>query len=212
MDHPAARAQMVAQHIASRNITDPAVLDAMQSVPRHLFIPEDNRDLAYRDGPVAIGRGQTISQPYLVAYMTQRLQAGPGVRVLEIGTGSGYQAAVLAHLGATVYSIEILPDIAQRAEETLEALGYGMVRLKVGDGLYGWEEAMPFDRIIVTAAPPDLPHPLPEQLKPGGFMLVPTGDRKSQTLWQYTRGASEWIRERLSPVRFVPMTGDVSEA
>ena len=211
MNHAAARARMVEQHIASRQISDSRVLDAMRTVPRHLFIPEANRDLAYRDGPVGIGRGQTISQPYLVAYMSQMLVAGPGTRVLEIGTGSGYQAAILAHLGATVYSVEILPDIAERARSTLASNGYGGVHLRVGDGLYGWEEKMPFDRIIVTAAPQDLPHPLPEQLRVGGFMLVPTGDRRAQTLWRYTRRPEEWVRESLTPVLFVPMTGDVSE-
>jgi len=210
MDHAAARLQMVRQHIAPRKVTDAKVLQAMAEVPRHLFIPEDNRDLAYRDGPVGIGRGQTISQPYLVAYMTQMLQVGPGVKVLEIGTGSGYQTAVLAHMGATVYSVEILPDIAQRASEVLHTTGYTDVRLKVGDGLYGWEERMPFDRIIVTAAPHEIPHPLPEQLKQGGFMLVPTGDRRAQVLWRVRRTPTELERERLLPVLFVPMTGDVS--
>jgi len=210
MDHAAARQQMVAQHIAPRGVTDPAVLQAMAEVPRHLFIPQDNRDLTYRDGPVGIGRGQTISQPYLVAYMSQVLQVGPGDKVLEIGTGSGYQTAVLAHIGATVYSVEILPDIAQRAAETLKSIGYTNVHLKVGDGLYGWEERMPFDRIIVTASPAEIPHTLAEQLRQGGFMLVPTGDRREQTLWRVTRRPENWEQERLLPVLFVPMTGDVS--
>jgi len=201
---------MVAQHIASRQITDSPVLDAMISVPRHLFIPEDNRDLAYRDGPVGIGRGQTISQPYLVAYMSQLLHVGPGSKVLEIGTGSGYQTAILAHLGCTVYSVEILAPLAERAKKTLQDNGYGSVHLKTGDGLYGWEEAMPFDRIIVTAAPHDIPLPLPDQLKVGGFMLVPTGDRRAQTLYKYTRKPDGWSKESLSPVLFVPMTGDVA--
>jgi len=211
MNHAAARHRMVEQQIVARQITSAQVLDAMRTVPRHLFIPEDNRDLAYRDGPVGIGRGQTISQPYLVAYMSQMLAIGPGSRVLEIGTGSGYQTAILAHLGAKVYSVEILPDLAERAAKTLRDNGYADVHLKVGDGLYGWEDAMPFDRIIVTAAPQEIPHPLPEQLKVGGFMMVPTGDRRQQTLWRYTRRPQEWSRESLTPVLFVPMTGDVSE-
>jgi protein-L-isoaspartate(D-aspartate) O-methyltransferase len=211
MDHAAARARMVEQHIASRKINDARVLEAMAQVPRHLFIPENNRDLCYRDGPVGIGRGQTISQPYLVALMSQLLVVGPGTKVLEIGTGSGYQAAVLAHMGATVYSVEILQDIAEGAAQTLAENGYGQVKLKLADGLYGWEEAMPFDRIIVTAAPAQIPHPLPQQLRIGGFMLVPTGDRRQQTLYRYTRRELEWAQESLAPVLFVPMTGDVSE-
>ena len=211
MDHAAARALMVEQHIAPRHISDPRVLDAMRSVPRHLFIPEANRDLTYRDGPVGIGRGQTISQPYLVAYMSQMMVVGPGTKVLEIGTGSGYQAAILAHMGATVYSVEILPDIAERAATTLAESGYTSVHLKVGDGLYGWEEKAPFDRIIVTASPAGIPHPLPQQLRQGGFMLVPTGDRKEQMLYRYTRRPHEWVQDSLTPVLFVPMTGDVSE-
>jgi protein-L-isoaspartate(D-aspartate) O-methyltransferase len=140
------------------------------------------------------------------------LVIGPGSKVLEIGTGSGYQTAILAHLGATVYSVEILPDLAERAALTLAEVGASGVHLRVSDGLYGWEEAAPFDRIIVTAAPRDIPQPLTEQLKVGGFMLVPTGDRRAQTLWRYKRDAHEWRQDSLSSVLFVPMTGDVSES
>jgi protein-L-isoaspartate(D-aspartate) O-methyltransferase len=210
MDHAAARHQMVEQQIIRRHIRVHQVLDAMRTVPRHLFIPEANRDLAYRDGPVGIGRGQTISQPYLVAYMSQMLVGGPGIRVLEIGTGSGYQSAILAHLGAEVHSIEIIPELAQRAATTLKTLGYGAVQLHVADGCYGLPDQAPFDRIIVTAAPAKIPPALSNQLAIGGSMLVPTGDRKAQTLWRTTRRKHEWAQDSLSQVLFVPMTGDVN--
>lgn len=209
MDHAAARDRMVEQQIIRRHIRDHRVLDAMRTVPRHQFIPEANRDLAYRDGPVGIGRGQTISQPYLVAFMSEMLVVGPGTRVLEIGTGSGYQAAILAHLGAEVHSIEIISELAERAAATLESLGYGVVQLHVADGCYGLPDQAPFDRIIVTAAPAKIPTALSNQLVIGGSMLVPTGDRKAQTLWRTTRRKYEWAMDSLSQVLFVPMTGDV---
>jgi protein-L-isoaspartate(D-aspartate) O-methyltransferase len=201
---------MVAQQIAAQGITDVRVLAAMKQVPRHLFIPTDNRDLSYCDSPVGIGQGQTISQPYLVALMSERLQLEPGMRVLEIGTGSGYQAAILHHMGAQVHSIEIRPELARRAAATLAQTGFSGVQLQQGDGLYGWDQAARFERIIVTAAPADIPHPLPEQLHTGGFMLVPTGNRVAQTLFRYTRGEKDWHCEALAAVRFVPMTGDVA--
>ncbi len=202
---------MVAQQMIPRGIRNPAVLDAMRSVPRHLFIPPDNRDLSYRDGPVGIGRGQTISQPYLVAYMSEQLQLQPGMRVLEIGTGSGYQTAVLVHLGAEVHSIEILDTIADSAAARLTETGYGAAHLLHSDGLAGWEPDRLFDRIIVTASPPEVPTPLVQQLSPGGIMLVPVGNRRQQTLLRITKTHTGWSEDKLLPVLFVPMTGEVQQ-
>ena len=170
-----ARRQMVEEQLASRDITDRRVLAAMGKVPRHLFVPAAQRSQAYADYPLPIGEGQTISQPYIVAVMTQFLGLEGGEKVLEVGTGSGYQAAVLAELGARVYSIEINPVLAGRAARTLEEAGYGHVRVKSGDGFFGWPEEAPFDAIIVTAAPETVPPALFEQLKEGGRLVIPLG-------------------------------------
>jgi len=182
----------------------------MRRVPRHEFMPENVRPLAYYDRPVPIGLGQTISQPYIVALMTELAAVGRGSRVLEIGTGSGYQAAVLAELGADVYSIEILAPLQERAVEILARLGYGQVKTRVGDGYMGWPEAAPFDAIIVTAAPARVPEPLKQQLKVGGRLVLPVG-RVDQELEVITRTALGFSERSVIPVRFVPMTGKADE-
>jgi protein-L-isoaspartate(D-aspartate) O-methyltransferase len=205
-DRDAERRRMVDEQLLGRDITSPRVLEAMRKVPRHLFIPEPQRSRAYDDSPVPIGLGQTISQPYIVAFMTQALDLEPGHRVLEIGTGSGYQAAVLAEISREVYSIEVLPELADRARETLAALGYRHVRLRTGNGYLGWPEHAPFDRIIVTAAPPEVPPALIEQLKVGGLMAIPVGTVE-QHLRILRRTATGMETLRTLPVRFVPMTG-----
>jgi protein-L-isoaspartate(D-aspartate) O-methyltransferase len=205
-DRQAERRRMVDDQLLGRDITSPRVLEAMRKVPRHLFIPEPQRNRAYDDSPVPIGLGQTISQPYIVAFMTQALDVEPGHRVLEIGTGSGYQAAVLAEITREVYSIEVVPELADRARETLAALGYRDVRLRTGNGYLGWPEEAPFDRIIVTAAPPEIPPALIEQLKIGGLMAIPVGT-VDQDLRILRRTATGLETLRTLPVRFVPMTG-----
>ncbi len=197
---------MVDQQLLGRDITSLRVLEAMRKVPRHLFIPEPQRGRAYDDSPVPIGLGQTISQPYIVAFMTQALDVEPGHRVLEIGTGSGYQAAVLAEITREVYSIEVLPELAERAKATLTALGYRNVRLRTGNGYLGWPEHAPFDRIIVTAAPPEVPPALVQQLKIGGLMAIPVGTVE-QDLRILRRTATGMETLQALPVRFVPMTG-----
>ncbi|MGB9722944.1 MAG: protein-L-isoaspartate(D-aspartate) O-methyltransferase [Chloroflexia bacterium] len=203
------RLQMVEETIVARGVSDPDVLRAMRTVPRHLFVPPEYLDLAYDDRPLPIGYGQTISQPYIVAWMTELLQLKPGEKVLEIGTGSGYQAAVLAELGdVEVYSIEIIPELAQQAAERLQRLGYGRVHLTQGDGYFGWPEHAPYDAIIVTAAPDHLPPPLVEQLREGGRLVIPIGPRGGwQTLWRFTKKAGEVKAEALDYVSFVPLTG-----
>jgi len=182
-------------------------MDAMARVPRHLFVPPAHRHDAYLDIPLPIGHDQTISQPYIVALMTQACQIGPHSRVLEIGTGSGYQAAVLAQLGAEVYSIEIIPELAKSADERLKRLGYPVV-VTQGDGYYGWQEHAPFDAIIVAAAPDHVPQPLVRQLKEGGRLVIPIGPQGSyQTLWQFTRRGDDLEAVNLGGVAFVPLTG-----
>jgi protein-L-isoaspartate(D-aspartate) O-methyltransferase len=178
----AARQRMVRDQLAApaRDITNARVLAAMGKVPRHEFVPEHLRAQAYEDGPLPIGHGQTISQPYIVAFMTERLEVKPNERVLEIGTGSGYQAAVLSELGAQVYTIEIIEDLANRAAADLQRLGYTNVHVRAGDGFRGWPEAAPFDAIIVTCAPEKVPRPLIDQLKDGGRMILPLGPLRSQ--------------------------------
>jgi protein-L-isoaspartate(D-aspartate) O-methyltransferase len=209
-DRQAERRRMVDDQLLGRDITSPRVLEAMRKVPRHRFIPEPQRARAYDDSAVPIGLGQTISQPYIVAFMTQALDVAPGHRVLEIGTGSGYQAAVLAEITREVYSIEVLPELAERARETLTALGYRDVRLRTGNGYLGWPEEAPFDRIIVTAAPPEIPPALIEQLKVGGLMAIPVGTVE-QDLRILRRTAAGLETLRTLPVRFVPMTGRPAE-
>jgi protein-L-isoaspartate(D-aspartate) O-methyltransferase len=187
----------------------PAVIAAMDRVERHEFVPEALRALAYEDRPLPIGYGQTISQPYIVALMTDLLELMPGDRVLEIGTGSGYQAAVLAELGLEVYSIEIVPELGDEAAARLDRLGYDKVATRVGDGYDGWPERAPFDGLVVTAAAGHVPPPLIEQLKPGGRMVIPVGEPfRVQHLVLITKAADGTLRSRqLLPVRFVPLTG-----
>lgn len=202
------RRDMVELQIRDRGISQPAVLRAMESVPRHLFVPEDRRDQAYTDGPLPIGWGQTISQPYIVALMTQLLDLGPHDKVLEIGTGSGYHAAVLSRVAGEVYTIEILDQLGRQAKSTLQQLGYGNVHTKVGDGYQGWPDEQPFDAIILTAAPPKIPQPLIDQLKMGGRMVVPVGSYL-QDLKLITKTPQGLVQRTVAPVRFVPMTGEV---
>ena len=207
----AQREQMVVQTIEKRGIEDERVLAAMRAVPRHLFVPADLQGTAYADHPLPIGYGQTISQPYIVAWMTELLDLQEGARVLEIGTGSGYQAAVLSALpGIEVYTIEIVPQLAQSARARLEQLGYTSVHAKQGDGYYGWPEHAPFDAIMVTAAPDHVPQPLIEQLATGGRLVVPIGPPGSyQTLWQFVKTDSGDLQARnLGGVAFVPFTGE----
>lgn len=205
------RMDMVETQIKRRGIKDPAVLKAMQAVQRHELVPAAYRKLAYEDHPLPIGEDQTISQPYIVGLMSELLQAEPGDKILEIGTGSGYQAAVLAEMGLEVYTIEIIEPLATRAAADLKRLGYFDVEVKHGDGYQGWPEQAPFDGIIITAAPPELPQPLVEQLKPGGRIVVPVG-RGAQDLNVYTkRDNGKVSRKTIIPVRFVPMTGRAQE-
>jgi protein-L-isoaspartate(D-aspartate) O-methyltransferase len=211
----AERESMVREQMEARGITDPSVLAAMRKVPRHLFVPEAARDEAYADRPLPIGNGQTISQPYIVAFMTRAAGVKPKESCLEIGTGSGYQAAVLAELCAKTHSIEYLPEVARFGAENLRAGGYGppRVQLRVGDGYQGWPEAAPFDVIIVTAAPDHVPRPLLDQLASGGRLVIPVGESGEQELERWTRirpGRDDgaFRRERLIGVRFVPFLGD----
>lgn len=207
------REQMVTQTIERRGVIDEEVLRAMRSVPRHLFVPEKYRRTAYGDHPLPIGYGQTISQPFIVAWMTELLELQPGDRVLEIGTGSGYQAAVLAELGfVDVYSLEIIPDLAEQAAQNLQAAGYTGINLRQGDGYFGWEEQAPFDAIIVTAAPDHLPPPLVEQLTEDGRIVIPIGQPGGyQTLWRFVLEEGELVAYNLGGVAFVPFTRE-SEA
>jgi protein-L-isoaspartate(D-aspartate) O-methyltransferase len=202
------RLQMVAEQIRSRGVTSPRVLAAMEEVPRHLFVPDSERDQAYEDHPLPIGGGQTISQPYIVGLMTALLDLRPGSRVLEIGTGSGYQAAVLSRVAGQVYSVEIVPALGAQARETLARLGYDNVHVRIGDGYRGWPEAAPFDGILLTAAPHAVPPPLLAQLKPGGRLVLPLGGF-DQELMLLTKGPDGAVKEeKVLPVRFVPMTGE----
>ena len=205
----AARERMVRETIEARGVRDPRVLRAMRAVPRHRFVPPAHRDRAYADRPVPIGEGQTASQPYIVALMTELAEVQPGEKVLEVGTGSGYQAAVLAEMGARVFTIEILEPLALRARETLRELGYDAVRVRVGDGYRGWPSEAPFDAILVTAAAPRIPEPLLEQLAPGGRLVAPVGGSGGQELVVVTRTPAGFERRRVIPVRFVPMTGEI---
>ena len=195
---------MVSQQLRSRDIRSPRVLEAMRAVPRHVFIPETERRDAYGDHPVSIGYGQTISQPYIVAFMTEALDVRPGDRVLEIGTGSGYQAAVLARLAKEVYTIEIVEPLAERARATLSALGYRNVHVRTGNGYLGWPEHAPYDRVMVTAAPEDVPPALVQQLAVGGLMAIPVGT-VYQELRILRRTATGTDTLHTLPVKFVPM-------
>jgi len=204
------RERMVTDQIAGRGVRDPATLAALRKVPRHLFVPAALRQQAYADYPLPIGNGQTISQPYIVAFMTQALGLKPSDRVLEVGTGSGYQAAVLAEIVARVYTIEIVTPLAEQARARLRHLGHANVEVRAGDGYAGWPEAAPFDAIMVTAAAPRIPLPLMQQLTNGGRLVVPVGD-DLQELVLVTRRGEKFEERRVLPVRFVPMTGKVRE-
>lgn len=204
----AVRAAMVKNQIAARGVKDERVLEALRNVPRHLFVPPEFAAQAYEDHPLPIGEGQTISQPYIVGLMTELLQVKPGDKVLEVGTGSGYQAAVLAAMGCQVYTIEIRPSLAAQAAERLKRLGYANVHVRVGDGYRGWPEEAPFAGIVVTAAPERIPEPLLQQLAPGGHLVIPVGSfyQQLKVITKETEGFSE---RDVIPVRFVPMAGEV---
>ena len=208
------REQLVASTIEARGVTNKQVLEAMRTVPRHLFVPEDAKKHAYTDQPLPIGYGQTISQPYIVAYMTEMLDIEPGDRVLEIGTGSGYQAAVLAEITDEVYTIEIIEPLAESARERLQRIGYTEVKVKNADGYFGWPEHAPFDGIIVTAAAGHVPPPLVQQLAPGGRIIIPIGgvyQVQQLTLLEKDMDG-EITSQQLMAVRFVPFTGEAQES
>ncbi len=203
-----ARRRMVEEQIARRGVRDPRLLAAMTDIPRHLFVDEALWAQAYEDHPLTIGRGQTISQPYMVALMTEALGLTGREKVLEIGTGSGYQTAILARLADWVYSVERLPELSRRAQTILEKLGIFNLNLKVGDGTQGWPEHAPYDAIIVTAGAPQVPQPLTEQLAEGGRLVIPVGDRHLQSLLRITRRGDQLLREDLGGCRFVDLVGE----
>lgn len=210
LDFDRNRQDMVERQIVSRGVKNEDVLNAMRKVPRERFIPEELRFRAYDDGPLQIGHGQTISQPYIVALMTELSEVGSGDVVLEVGTGSGYQAAILGEIADTVYSIEIICELQERADSTLRDLGYENIHTKCGDGYFGWPEVSPFDAIIVTAAPEKVPQPLLDQLKDGGKLVIPVGD-VIQNLEVYVKNGDNIVKRGGIPVRFVPMTGKAEE-
>ena len=202
---------MVEQQLKARDIKDDRVLAAMGKVPREAFVPPESRAASYEDGPLPIGYDQTISQPYIVAFMTEQLRLKPSDRVLEIGTGSGYQAAILAELVSEIYSVEIVEPLAKDAQTTLQRLGYKNVHVKVGDGYKGWPVAAPFDAIIVTCAPEKVPQPLIDQLKDGGRMVIPVGERFAQQLYLLEKRNGQLKESVTLPVRFVPMSGEAEK-
>ena len=206
-DYEKEREHMVESQLVRRGIKDRRVLDAMLQVPRHLFVPKDTRGLAYCDGPLPIGQGQTISQPYIVALMTELLELTGQEKVLELGTGSGYQAAILSRLVRQVYSMERHATLAKQAEQVLAQLGYDNVVICVGDGTLGWPEHSPYEAIIVTAAAPDIPQPLTDQLTDGGRLVAPVGSRWSQVLAKVKRQGETLTKEHLTAVAFVPLVG-----
>lgn len=202
------RERMVREQLVSRDIRDERVLEAMRQVPRHLFVTPENRHLAYADGPLPIGSGQTISQPYIVALMSQLLKLEGDETVLEVGTGSGYQSAVLSHLAADVHTIELHESLANKAQASLEELGLTNIHVHIGDGSKGWPEAAPYEAIIVTAAAPQVPRPMFDQLDEGGRLVVPVGSRGGQYLERWTRQDTDYKREQIAPVAFVPLFGE----
>ncbi len=202
-----ARERMVRQQIAARGIRAERVLDAMRSVPRHLFVPLESRHSAYMDGPLSIGQGQTISQPYIVALMTEALELRGHERVLEIGTGSGYQAAILSQLASHVYTVERIPELASRAQDLFRQLGYDNISMHVGDGTLGWLEHAPYEAIIITAAAPEIPRPLTDQLAEGGRLVAPIGGSWSQSLVRVRKQRGHLRRQELTSVAFVPLIG-----
>lgn len=208
-DYRRLRDDMVKTQIEARNVYHRATLNAMRTVPRHEFVPEHMRAYAYQDRPLSIGNGQTISQPYIVAFMTSVINPKPDDRILEIGTGSGYQAAVLAEIVKSVYTIEIIPELAENAKSKFESLNYSNIYTRTGDGYHGWPEEAPFDAIVVTAAPDKIPEPLIDQLKEGGKLVIPVGPKYSvQSLQLLTKKNGETSIKNLFPVRFVPFTRD----
>jgi len=208
LDREKERLQMVERQLVARGIKDERVLAAMRKVPRHLFVPEKFRDSAYDDGPLSIGEGQTISQPYMVALMTECLELKADSRVLEIGTGSGYQTAILAELAKWVYTVERIPTLLFRAQQLLTQLGYDSIKFKLGDGSYGWQEESPFDAIIVTAGAPEISPVLVEQLNEGGVMVIPVGSRYSQMLYRVVKRGGKVEKKECTLCIFVPLIGD----
>lgn len=206
------REKMVEQQIEARGVKDPATLKAMRTVPRHEFVPRHLREDAYGDHPLPIGHGQTISQPYIVAFMTEAIAPKPGEKILEVGSGSGYQTAVLAQMGAEVYTIEILEPLAETAKQTLARLGYKNAHVKHGDGYAGWSEHAPFDAIVVTCAPDQIPPALVAQLRDGGRMIIPVGGGMEQELVLLSKHGNLIEKHSVLPVRFVPMTGEVENS
>ena len=202
------RLRMVERQIKGRGVRDKRVLEAMRKVPRHLFLPPEKADQAYEDHPVSIGRGQTISQPYMVALMTEALELRGDEKVLEIGTGSGYQTAILAELAREVYSVERIPELADEARTRLEDLGYTNVHIRVGNGTLGWPEEAPFDAILVTAGAPKVPKSLKAQLADGGRLVIPVGSEFHQVLYRIRRRGDEFLEEPLTSCVFVPLIGE----
>jgi len=208
-DFASEREEMVVTQIEARGVRNPMVLNAMRSVPRHEFVLEQYIERAYIDQPLPINHGQTISQPYIVALMSELLEIEEGEKVLEIGTGSGYQAAVLGEMGAEVYTVEIIPELSQEARQRLDSLGYTQINSLTADGYFGWDEHAPYNAIIVTAAPDHLPLPLANQLAEGGRLVIPIGPVGDfQTLWLFEKTAGELQATNMGGVRFVPLTGD----
>jgi protein-L-isoaspartate(D-aspartate) O-methyltransferase len=207
MDFKELREAMVRTQLVPRGIKNERVLEAMRKVPRHLFVDEPMMDRAYEDSALSIGEGQTISQPYMVAVMTELLELGGSDKVLEIGTGSGYQAAVLAELAGEVYTVERVVSLARNAEERFHSLRYNNIHVKIGDGTLGWTENSPFDRMIITAGTPEIPGPLLNQLSKDGIIIAPVGDRFSQQLLKLRKSGGKVIEEFLTPCVFVPLIG-----
>jgi protein-L-isoaspartate(D-aspartate) O-methyltransferase len=210
-DFAAERERMVREQMIIHGISEERVLAAMRKVPREEFVPEEFRESSYADQPLPIGYDQTISQPFIVAFMTEELRLQPTDRVLEIGTGSGYQAAILAELAAEVYSIEIIEPLGRAAEATLQRLGYKNVQVKIGDGYKGWPEHAPFDAVIVTCAPEHIPPALVDQTKEGGRIIIPVGPAGDQEMYLFEKHNGELQKKSVTPVRFVPMTGEAEK-